>query len=609
MGANPPTTADAMVAPFSGLSRAEKVFTITGSLLGLLLAALDQTVVATAGPYIQQDLHIEASLYVWITTSYLVASTVLVPIYGKLSDMFGRRRILLSAIFIFLAGSFLCCKSQTTGQLIAFRALQGAGSAGLFTTAFAVVADIFSPRERGRYQGVFGGVFGLSSVIGPLVGGVITDTKALGWHWVFYVNLPIGLIAVLFILAKMPPLRLASREGGAVDWLGAITLGAGVVPLLLALSFGRGSGDRRGGGWPWASWQIAALFAAAVVGTALFLEVERRSANPIVNLELFGIRPFRLTNLAAFVVGGSFLAAIVFLPLFMVNVVGLSATRSGLTTTPLTFGLIAGNIVVGQLVAKIGKYKGLLIGSLVILCVSMVVMGFTITAHSTQTELTLKMIIVGVGLGPSIPLFTLAIQSAVPPQQIGVATSMATFSRQMGSTVGIAIVGTIFATTLATRMGEEMGAAMARIPPEMRAQVKSMQGKCAAAGSQGGDAQAAAAPDELGGGDGTGTFDAEKIKGCVRDGFAERRRALESSLANAPPEDPRRKAFAGLEMGEKQAMGMVDDLALAMKEAFTDAIKRIYQASIFIALLGLLIALIAPEVPLRGQGGPQPMAE
>lgn len=582
---------DDLVAPFSGLSRAEKVFTITGSLLGLLLAALDQTVVATAGPKIQHDLHIEASLYVWITTSYLVASTVLVPIYGKLSDQFGRRRILLSAIFIFLAGSFLCGISKTTGQLIAFRAIQGVGSAGLFTTAFAVVADIFPPRERGRYQGVFGAVFGLSSVIGPLAGGFITDTW--GWHWVFFVNLPIGLVAILFILARMPSLRLASREGGAVDWMGSLTLSAGVVPLLLALSFGRAAGDRRGGGWPWLSWQIAALFAAAAVGTALFVLVEQRSSNPIVNLSLFGIRSFRLTALAAFVVGGAFLAAIVFLPLFMVNVVGLSATRSGLTTTPLTMGLIAGNITVGQAVARIGKYKGLLIGSLVILCASMVVMGFTLTAQSTQGEVTLKMIMVGVGLGPSIPLFTLAIQSAVPPHEIGVATSMATFARQMGSTVGLAIVGTIFATTLASRVGEEVGTVMARVPPELRQRVAQLQ----TGGGGGGSAEDMSS--------GTGTFDAEKIKAQVHQGFEEQRRQIEA----APPDDPRRARLGQMQMGEQKAMGMVDDMAMAMKEAFTDSIRRIYQVSIFIALLGLLITLLAPEVPLRGPGGPRPVAE
>ena len=596
------TTADAadadaaMVAPFSGLSRAEKVFTITGTLLGLLLAALDQTVVATAGPKIQQALHIEPSLYVWITTSYLVASTVLVPIYGKLSDQFGRRRILLAAIFIFLGGSFLCGVSQSTAQLIAFRAVQGAGSAGLFTTAFAVVADIFSPRERGRYQGVFGAVFGLSSVIGPLAGGFITDTW--GWHWVFFVNLPIGLVAILFIVLRMPPLRLASREGGTVDWQGALALTAGVVPLLLALSFGRGAGDQRGNGWPWLSWQIGALLAAAAVGTAIFLVVEQRSSNPIVDLSLFGIRPFRLTALAAFVVGGSFLAAIVFLPLFMVNVVGLSATNSGLTTTPLTFGLIAGNVAVGQLVARIGRYKGLLIASLVILCVSMAVMGFTLTAHSTQAEVTLKMILVGVGLGPSIPLFTLAIQSAVPPQRVGVATSMATFARQMGSTVGLAIVGTIFATALSSRISEEMGAVMARVPPEIRQRILVFQ---QGGGEDGG-------PEELGGT--TGTFDAEQIKAKVRRELEDRRRALQSALAGAPPDDPRRAALAGMEAGERTAMGMVDDLALAMKEAFTDAIRTVYQASVLIALLGLLIALVAPEVPLRGPGaGPRPVAE
>jgi len=598
------TSTDAMVAPFSGLSRAEKVFTITGSLLGLLLAALDQTVVATAGPTIATKLHIVPSLYVWITTSYLVASTVLVPIYGKLSDMFGRRRVLLSAILIFLSGSFLCGVSQTTAQLIGFRAIQGAGSAGLFTTAFAVVADIFSPRERGRYQGVFGGVFGLSSVIGPLAGGFIT--QHWGWHWVFFVNLPIGLIAILFILAKMPALRLASREGGSVDWMGALALSVGVVPLLVALSLGRGEGDQRGGGWPWLSWQIVVLFAAAVVGTALFLLIERRSANPIVNLSLFGIRPFRLTALAAFVVGGSFLAAIVFLPLYMVNVVGLTATASGLTITPLTLGLIAGNVAVGQLVARIGKYKGLLIGSLVILCISFVVMGFTLTAHSTQAEVTLKMIVVGAGLGPSIPLFTLAIQSAGPPEQIGVATSMATFARQMGSTVGLAIVGTIFATTLASRIGEERAAAIARLPREFQERVQSLQGGCEE--TPDGKAQAQApAPEEMG--DEIGTFDVEKAKDRVRKCFQKDRRSLEAALASAPPDDPRRARLAQMQVREQEAMGMVDDLAMALKEAFTDAIKRIYQVSIFIALLGLLIALIAPEVPLRGPGGPRPVAE
>jgi len=330
-----------------------------------------------------------------------------------------------------------------------------------------------------------------------------------------------------------------------------------------------------------------------VVGTALFLLVERRSSNPIVNLSLFGIRPFRLTALAAFVVGGSFLAAMVFLPLFMVNVVGGTATQSGLTIMPLTFGLIAGNIVVGQLVARIGKYKGLLIGSLVILCASMAVMGFTLTAHSTWAEVTLKMIVVGVGLGPSIPLFTLAIQSAVPPQQIGVATSMATFSRQMGSTMGLAIVGTIFATTLATRIGEEMGAVMARVPPEFRQRVAQLQ--------TGGGAGGGASAEDMS--SGTGTFDAEKIKAQVHQGFVEQRQQLEA----APPDDPRRQRLAGLEMNEQKAMGMVDDMAEAMKEAFTDAIKRIYQASVLIALLGLLIALLAPEVPLRGPGGPQPV--
>jgi EmrB/QacA subfamily drug resistance transporter len=434
------------------LTRSQKVFTMVGTLLGLLLAALDQTIVATAGPEIQKDLAIEPALYVWITTAYLVASTVLVPIYGKLSDLFGRRRILLIAIGIFLTGSLLCGISQSAGQLIAFRAVQGIGSAGLFTSAFAVVADLFPPAERGKYQGIFGAAFGLSSVIGPLMGGFITDN--FGWHWTFFINLPLGAVAIAFIVAKMPPLRREHEVRPKLDIAGALALATFALPLLLALSFGHAEGAATPGatGMPWLSWQILGLFGLSAIGLVGFVLIERRAASPILDLRLFKIKTFAIGSLAAFVTGAAFLGAIVFLPLFMVNVVGASATSSGLTTVPLTFGIVTANILAGQMVSKLGSYKGLLVGALAIMVIGFALLLFTIDTEATQLGVSAKMVILGIGLGPGIPLFTLAIQNAVAPSQIGVATAAATFFRQMGATVGLAIIGTVFATSFSSGM-------------------------------------------------------------------------------------------------------------------------------------------------------------
>lgn len=427
------------------------------SLLGLLLAALDQTIVSTAGPTIARELAIDPALYVWITTSYLVASTVLVPVWGKLSDLYGRKPTLIAGMSIFLVGSLLCGVAQTTFQLILFRAVQGIGSAALFTNAFAVIADLFAPAERGRYQGIFGAVFGLSSVVGPLLGGAITDH--IGWHWVFFVNLPIGAVAIGFAAAHMPMLRRPRATPPRLDLAGAAALVVALVPLLLALSLGKGAHSTNPAGWPWASWQILTLFAIAAIGLVVFLLIERTVAEPILDLGLFRNKVFAIGNAAAFSLGLSFLGAIVFLPLFMVHVVGLSATSAGLTTTPLTFGIVAANVAAGQIVARLGRYKAVMVVAIVILIGAFAIMAFTLAPDSTQGGVSVKMVLVGIGLGPAISLFTLAIQNAVPPAQIGVATSTATFSRQMGATIGVAILGTVFATTLATRMRAELGPA------------------------------------------------------------------------------------------------------------------------------------------------------
>ncbi|WP_437675368.1 MDR family MFS transporter [Sorangium sp. So ce131] len=601
------------------LTRQEKVFTMAGTLLGLLLAALDQTIVATAGPLIQRDLHIEPSLYVWITTAYLVASTVLVPIYGKLSDLFGRKPVLLTGMSIFLLGSLLCGVSQSAVQLILSRALQGVGSAALFTTAFAVVADIFPPAERGKYQGIFGAAFGLSSVLGPLAGGFITDR--FGWHWAFFINLPLGAIAMFFVITRMPMLKQPRTRRVSIDLAGALSLIVAVVPLLLALSLGKGEHAPSASGYPWSSWQILSLFGLAAAGIAAFIAVERQAAEPILDLRLFGGRTFAVGNAASFVVGMAFLAAIVFLPLFMVNVVGLSATHSGLTTTPLTFGIVAGNVGSGQIVARTGRYKPLLLGALAVLAVAFVVMGFTLTPESTQGEVTFKMILIGLGLGPTVPLYTLAVQNAVPPARIGVATSAATFFRSMGSTIGIAVIGTVFAGTLASGMRENVAAATASVPPALRAQLAAGAGAGAgAAGAEEGGATQLA-------------FDAARAQRAVNAHFDQQRSAFTAALrdrdpaalqalSESPATDPRLRELAraperasaealgaaldGVERDRAAALATLDRIGAAMKLAFTDAIKQIYRVCIGLALLALLITSALPELPLRRDAGAPP---
>jgi EmrB/QacA subfamily drug resistance transporter len=550
------------------LSKGQKVATMVGALLGLLLAALDQTIVSTAGPFIQQDLAIEPGIYVWITTAYMVASTVLVPIYGKLSDIYGRRRILLIAIGIFLAGSLACGVAQNAAQLIAFRAVQGIGSAGLFTSAFAVVADLFPPAERGKWQGMFGAAWGVSSVIGPLLGGVLTEN--LSWHWTFFVNLPIGAVAVGLIISRMPALKRHHDVRPKLDIAGALALAVATLPLLLGLSLGHAEESANTNGWPWLSWQIASLFALSLAGIVAFIAIERHAENPILDFKLFGIKTFAVGSLAAFIVGGAFLGAIVFLPLFMVNVVGLSATSSGLTTIPLTLGIVAANITSGQLVSRLGKYKALLLGSLVVQAASFALFALTLSTDDSQLDVSLKMALLGVGLGPSIPLFTLAIQNSVPPPQIGVATAAATFFRQTGTTIGLAILGTIFATSFAGSLKREMPPAD-RMPAAMRASME----------HSGGEAGARVA------------FDARAAR-------ANAERQIEMSpMPNA-----------GKVIAKQQAHEAIKSVDHAFKQAFTNALVSVFWVSLVIALIGLMVTTFLPQLPLRrGRSAGPPSVE
>lgn len=463
------------------LTPRQKAQALVGMLLAMFLAALDQTIVATAGPDMQRTLNIDASLYTWITTGYLVSSTVLVPVYGKLSDLFGRKRIVVFGVVLFLVGSALCGLSQNTAQLIGFRVLQGAGSASLFTSAFAVVADLFPPSERGKYSGLFGAVFGVSSLIGPLMGGFITDH--FGWHWVFFINLPIGAVALTFILLRMPPLKPVLEKRPSLDWLGAALLAVATVPFLVALSLGRAVLRPGEHGYLWTDWQLLALFGVAVAGLIGFIAWELKAQEPLIDLRLFKNPALAWGSATVFVMGGAFLTPMVFLPLFMVNVVGVTNTASGLTISPLVLGVVAGNVLSGQLVSRIGKYKALMLGSLTLAMIGFSVLAFTLTSGSTQGEVTVRMVLLVLGLGPTIPLYTIAIQNAVAPPQLGQATSMVTFFRQMGSTVGIALVGSIFATTLSHELSTRLSEATKGLPPEL---VARFSGGGGAPGEEGG---------------------------------------------------------------------------------------------------------------------------
>jgi EmrB/QacA subfamily drug resistance transporter len=403
-------------------------------LLGLFLAALDQTVVGTALPRIVTDLH-GNDIYTWAFTGYLLTATISGPIYGKLSDLFGRRPVLLFAVVVFLVGSALCGLSREMWQFIAFRSLQGLGAGALFPVALAVIGDLFEPSERGKYQGFIGAVFGVSSLVGPAIGGIITDT--VGWPWVFFVNLPVGFVVFAVIWRTLPTIRSASRP--RIDYLGASVLVAALVPILLGLT-NKQSAD-------WADPSVGGLIALGLAIAALFVIIESRTAEPIISLELFRIRSFTLSVVAMFLVSMAFFVPIVFLPRWFQVVAGASATQSGYQILALLGGLILSAISSGQIVARTGRYKPLALGAAATLSVGLFLLS-GLRADTPLPTLWAWMFITGLGVGPMFAIFTLVVQAAVAPRQIGSATSSLTLFQQVGGSVGLAISGTVFASRL-----------------------------------------------------------------------------------------------------------------------------------------------------------------
>ncbi|MGC8877541.1 DHA2 family efflux MFS transporter permease subunit [Thermus sp.] len=417
-------------------------FTMIGIFLGLFLAALDQTIISTAMPRIVGELR-GAEYYAWVTTSYLLASTVSAPIFGRLTELFSRKSILLVAVLLFLLGSALSGLSQNMAELILFRGLQGLGGGALFALALTTIAVLFPPRERGRLAGVFGAMFGLSSAVGPWLGGLLTDH--LSWRWVFYINMPVGAVALWFILRYMPRLSPEHRE--RFDFLGALLLAGWAVPLMLAFSWG-------GSTYPWGSPKILGLFALAALGLFLWVWAELRVEHPLFDLSVFRIPTFTFAALASFFYGPAFLGAVAFLPLYLQVVKGVSASQSGVTVLPLTLGVVLGSVGGGQLSARLGRYKALLLGSALFLLALFLAFHFVLRVDTPLWLAVLLFFLVGLGLGPAQSLLNIAAQNDVPMARIGSATSAVQFMRQIGSTMGIALLGTVLAGSLSAHLSQ-----------------------------------------------------------------------------------------------------------------------------------------------------------
>ena len=437
----PPRTAADQTA--LNLDPRAKLEILGAILLALFLFALDQTVVGVALPRILTDLH-GNELYTWSVTIYLLTSTISGPIYGKLSDLFGRRPVILFAVSLFLVASALCGLSQEMWQFLLFRGLQGLGGGAVFPVALAVVADLYTPAERGKYLGLFGAVFGLSSLVGPAIGGIITD--ALSWHFIFYINIPIGLVA-LFILWRLLPSIKHPDAARHIDYLGAALFTATIAPFLIGLT-NKQSGD-------WTDPAVGGLILVSLVFGLIFIFVEARAAEPIVPLGLFRNRSFTISVIAMFFAAFGFFGAILFLPRWFQTVGGASATESGYNILPLLAGLIFSAIASGQIVARTGRYKILIFSSLVILALGLWTMTH-LEADTPRPVLWLWMLITGIGIGPSFAVFTLVVQNSVPPREVGVGTASLTFFQQIGGTVGLTLAGTVFAERLVTEIPTQM---------------------------------------------------------------------------------------------------------------------------------------------------------
>ncbi|NJC69253.1 MFS transporter [Planosporangium thailandense] len=434
------------------LSHRQILLLMSGLMAGMLLAALDQTIVGTAMPTIVGKLG-GIEHYSWVITGYLLASTASTPLYGKVSDLYGRRPVFLFSIVTFLVGSLLAGMSWGMVPLIAFRAIQGLGAGGLMTLAFTIISDAVPPRDRGRYQGLFGAVFGLSSVAGPLAGGYFAEHN---WRWIFYINLPIGIVA-LFLSNHVLGMLPRHRREHKIDWLGALFLVVGVSAILLALSWG-------GKEYPWGSGTIIGLFVVGAVLSVVFVFIEARATEPIIPLRLFRRPTFSVANAAGFILGFGMFGSIIYVPLYLQIVKGASPTSSGLLMLPMMVGIIFTSIVSGQMISRLGRYKWFPVVGTLVMALGM----FLFSRIGVDTALWksfIPMVVIGIGLGLAMQPLVLAVQNALDLHDMGAGTSTSTFFRSLGGSFGVAALGAIMTNRLTTEVQPRVAAAFHKLPP------------------------------------------------------------------------------------------------------------------------------------------------
>lgn len=424
----------------------------SGLMLGMFLAALDATIVATALPTIVGDLGGLERLS-WVVTAYLLAQTVVTPLYGKFGDLYGRKTLFQVAIILFLVGSALCGLAGSIGQLIAFRAIQGLGAGGLVVLSQAIIADVVSPRERGRYQGYFGATFGIATVIGPLLGGAMTDH--LSWRWVFYVNIPVGVAALLVTSATLP--ANSRRRQVTIDWAGTFLLSAAITALVLLTTWG-------GNEYEWASPTILGLGVGVIALIVALIAVERRVAEPALPLRLFRIRTVSVACAVSFVLGVAMYGSMTYLPTFLQIANGASASNSGLLLVPLLIGLVGSSMVAGQFVSRTGRYRTFPIVGMAIATLGMFLLS-TLGADSPRTASAGYMVILGIGIGFVMQILVLASQNEAEIEDLGVATSTVNFFRSVGGSVGVAVFGSLVSGTLTDRLGD--ATALGMTPEQM----------------------------------------------------------------------------------------------------------------------------------------------
>ena len=442
------------------LTRRQIFITMVGVMLAMFLSSLDQTVVSTAMPRIIADLG-GFDRYTWVTTSYLVASTSVLPIVGRLTDIYGRKWFFVTAIGIFLVGSILAGLSQTMTQLIFFRAIQGLGGGSVMAIAFVSVGDLFPPAERGKSQGYLAAVFALSSILGPTLGGLITDQ--LSWHWIFYINLPLGVPVIFLFIFFFPQIRRIDAKP-KLDYIGVVTLILAVVPLMLALSWG-------GVQYRWSSVEVVGLLAFSGAMGILFLIVESRAEEPIVPLSLFRNRVVACSLVTIFLTGFAMFGGIIFVPLYSQGVLGNSATSSGSIMTPMMLGMVVGAMLSGQALSRFGghyRIQGLI--GLGVLAVGLFLVS-RMTAETGYTITVLNLVLMGFGLGTTFPTYTIAVQNAVPYRFMGVATSSAQFFRSIGGLLGLSILGSVLTNRFASRLSESVPQEVGQVLPQERLSV------------------------------------------------------------------------------------------------------------------------------------------